>query len=211
MKLSTFVALFLTHAGLSLADPGAPTLTKRTVSSVTKSNNIKTPLPIQPGMVDNCDKFYLVQKGDICAEIADRFAVALDDFRKWNPSVGYTCAKLRANTNVCVGTIGYVPPTSATCFGGKNIKPWGKNKADALAAVQDWCYHKGAAKWFAIDQKKTACFNAPSGAGKFNFSIANPNSKAKSITGKKCKQLLAISLNGCEQAGQGKEQNWVME
>ncbi|KAL2753126.1 carbohydrate-binding module family 50 protein [Sodiomyces alcalophilus JCM 7366] len=70
-------------------------------------NGITTPQPIQPGMVDNCNRFYLVEAGDNCAEIASAHGILLTQFITWNPTVGgATCAWLWANVHVCVGLIG---------------------------------------------------------------------------------------------------------
>lgn len=51
----------------------------------TNPSSIKknSPQPIQPGMVDNCDKFYFVSAGDGCSAIASSHGITFAD-RKYN-------------------------------------------------------------------------------------------------------------------------------
>jgi LysM repeat protein len=96
--------------------PGTTT-TKTTTSApdpTTPPNGIETPLPIQPGMVDNCDAFHLVGAGDICDTIAARYKISTTQFVTWNPSVGSSCGGMWANTYVCVSIIGHTPTTTTT-------------------------------------------------------------------------------------------------
>jgi hypothetical protein len=71
-------------------------------------NGITTPTPPQPGMVDYCNKFVLVnlKPGDTCDSIAfwngtpgTQYVIA------WNPGVGPDCRKLQAGTYACVGVL----------------------------------------------------------------------------------------------------------
>lgn len=62
-----------------------------------------TPLPIQTGMVSDCDEFYLVASGDECETIASDYDISLADLYAWNPAVGSTCASLWVDDYVCVG------------------------------------------------------------------------------------------------------------
>jgi LysM repeat protein len=87
------------------------TITKTTS---TPGNGISTPQPIQTGMVSNCDKFYLVQPGDGCANIAAAYSITLAQFYAWNPAVGNTCAGLDANDYVCVNIVGNTLTTTTT-------------------------------------------------------------------------------------------------
>jgi LysM repeat protein len=66
-------------------------------------NGIATPTPFQSGMVNNCKRFYKVVKGDGCWAISQTYNIALDDFYKWNPGVGSTCATLQLDNYVCIG------------------------------------------------------------------------------------------------------------
>jgi hypothetical protein len=56
-------------------------------------------------MATNCNKFYLVIKGDECGTIASKAGISLADFYAWNPAVGSTCATLGLNDYVCTGTL----------------------------------------------------------------------------------------------------------
>jgi len=70
-------------------------------------------------MVDNCDAFHFVQRGEGCQSIADKYGISLDDFVERNPEVGGAqCTGLWAEVNVCVSVIGSdptsKPPTPTT-------------------------------------------------------------------------------------------------
>ncbi|OAR05875.1 hypothetical protein LLEC1_06737 [Akanthomyces lecanii] len=87
--------------------PSLPTTTK-------PSNGIATPEPTQATIVDNCDQFYLVRRGDTCDDIATKNQVPVSDFINWNPSVGPKCGSLWSDAYACVKVIGYVPKPTAT-------------------------------------------------------------------------------------------------
>ncbi|KAF4965214.1 hypothetical protein FSARC_6976 [Fusarium sarcochroum] len=129
----------------------------------------------------------------------------------WNPTVGDECFNLWADVNVCVREIGFEYPTSAACSTGEGTLPWGKHKADALAAAREWCNSGGGANAYEIYETKETCIDAPSNAGKFTFSIRNEHERRLAITGNKCQALLKISIDGCPERGQGKTQSWFME
>ncbi|KLO83407.1 uncharacterized protein FFB20_06853 [Fusarium fujikuroi] len=87
-----------------------PTKTTTKAATTTKpANGIKTPPPVQPGMVSNCNKFHMVQKTTTCDSIQKYYKISLADFVKWNPAVGSKCTGLWADYNVCVGVIGGTP------------------------------------------------------------------------------------------------------
>lgn len=66
-------------------------------------------------MATNCNKFYLVQKGDGCSTIASAYGITLADFYAWNPAVGTSCTDLDYDDYVCVGIIGQTAvPTTTT-------------------------------------------------------------------------------------------------
>jgi hypothetical protein len=77
-------------------------------------NGITTPTPIQPGMVNNCDAFYLVRSGNDCTSIAASHGISLANFYLWNPAVGNTCSGLWLDTYVCVSIIGHTPTPTST-------------------------------------------------------------------------------------------------
>jgi len=84
-----------------------------TPTTTKPGNGIATPTPVQPNMVDNCDKFYFVKKGEGCNDILSKNGITLDQFYKWNPSVGSNCAGLWAEVNVCVSIVGHTPTTTS--------------------------------------------------------------------------------------------------
>ncbi|KAH8708480.1 hypothetical protein GQ44DRAFT_763437 [Phaeosphaeriaceae sp. PMI808] len=96
----------------------ASTTSKSTAVSTTTSagNGVTTPQPTQPGMVSNCAKFKFVEKGLGCSQVLSSSGITLEDFFKWNPSVGSDCTGMWAEVNVCVGVIGgsTPPKTSST-------------------------------------------------------------------------------------------------
>ncbi|UKZ88268.1 uncharacterized protein TrAFT101_004030 [Trichoderma asperellum] len=87
-----------------LGSTGSPTDVPSTTT--TTGNGVVTPTPTQPGMVDNCNKFYLVKEGDGCADIITNNGISMEDFAKWNPRVGPRCTGLWAKTYTCVGILG---------------------------------------------------------------------------------------------------------
>ncbi|RBR26166.1 uncharacterized protein FIESC28_01057 [Fusarium coffeatum] len=89
--------------------PPTKTTTKGSTPTKAPSNGITTPLPIQPKMVGNCNKFHMVAKTTTCSSIENYYKISLVDFGKWNPAVGSNCAGLWAGYNVCVGVIGGSP------------------------------------------------------------------------------------------------------
>lgn len=62
-----------------------PSLTASPSTTTTPTNGINTPRPIQSGMVNNCDEFYLVKDKDTCYDIAQAYKITLDQFYAWNP------------------------------------------------------------------------------------------------------------------------------
>lgn len=76
--------------------------------------SVQTPLPTQPNMVANCDKFVIVKTGDQCASIISAAGISLVDFLKWNPSAGTNCAGLWANAYACTGVLPDIMLT--TCY-----------------------------------------------------------------------------------------------
>ncbi|KAJ9421242.1 hypothetical protein FOXG_17687 [Fusarium oxysporum f. sp. lycopersici 4287] len=83
------------------------------------SNGIETPANIQPGMVSNCNKFYMVKMGEGCAQVASMHGITLAQFTEWNSGVGETCNGLWAETYACVSIIGSKPsPTAPTATNG---------------------------------------------------------------------------------------------
>lgn len=67
--------------------------------------------PWQPGMVSNRDEFCFVKSGDFCDQIAISNDISFYNLLTWNPQIKSDCTGLRAQSNVCVGTIDFTPPT----------------------------------------------------------------------------------------------------
>lgn len=78
---------------------------KPPATSTMPSNGVQTPVPTQPGMVSNCNKFVFVKTDDSCASIASKAAISTSDFLKWNSQVGGQCKGLWANAYACVGVL----------------------------------------------------------------------------------------------------------
>ncbi|CEL01034.1 hypothetical protein ASPCAL00626 [Aspergillus calidoustus] len=78
------------------------TLTTTTTSA---GNGIATPTPTLPGMVANCDAFYLVRSSDGCAAIASSKGISLAQLDAWNTNLGTGCTGLWAEYYVCIGVL----------------------------------------------------------------------------------------------------------
>ncbi|RYO84777.1 hypothetical protein DL764_009280 [Monosporascus ibericus] len=88
-------------------------------STTTGGNGIATPSPTQPGMVNNCNRFYLVSSGDTCSTVASRAGISLSQFSAWNPQTGgASCSSLWLDYYVCIGTMGTSNPQPSTTNGG---------------------------------------------------------------------------------------------
>ncbi|KAK3175840.1 hypothetical protein K4F52_009947 [Lecanicillium sp. MT-2017a] len=91
----------------SSSKAGTSTVSPISTTIVAPGNGVETPTPIQPGMVDNCDAFHFVERGEGCQSIASMYGISLDDFVKWNAGIGGAqCTSLWAGVNVCVSVIG---------------------------------------------------------------------------------------------------------
>ncbi|RSL59367.1 hypothetical protein CEP54_007320 [Fusarium duplospermum] len=90
------------------------TTTRATTTTKAPASGIQTPSPIQNGMVKNCEKFHMIKSTTTCTSIQDYYNLPLATFLSWNPAVGKDCTSLLANYWVCVGTVGWKPPTTTT-------------------------------------------------------------------------------------------------
>jgi hypothetical protein len=113
--------------------PGTPTTrpvtTSAPISTTTKptttGNGVSTPLPTQPGMVTNCNKFHWIAQGVTCNQVISYQKITLADFAQWNPTVRSDCTGMQAEVNVCVGVIGTSSTTvkpSPTTSAGNGIQ-----------------------------------------------------------------------------------------
>ncbi|KAJ5165060.1 uncharacterized protein N7500_006890 [Penicillium coprophilum] len=80
----------------------------------TATNGIPTPTPIQPGMIETCNKFHLVSSGDDCGTIASKYGISRADFLAWNSGVGAGCGSLWLDYYVCVSIVGSKPSTTTS-------------------------------------------------------------------------------------------------
>lgn len=82
------------------------------VTATSTGSNVVTPSPIQTGISSSCTRFYKVQQGDSCYDIANNNNVPLSSFYAWNPAVRADCTGLQADVYVCIGaSTGTVSPT----------------------------------------------------------------------------------------------------
>ncbi|KAJ1337363.1 peptidoglycan DL-endopeptidase LytF [Microdochium nivale] len=93
---------------------GTPTTTKATTTT-TAGNGITTPTPTQGGMINDCDKWDYVKKGETCSAILSRNGLTVAQLYALNSGVGNNCQGLWAEVYVCVhkkGTATTKPPTT---------------------------------------------------------------------------------------------------
>ncbi|KAJ4111469.1 hypothetical protein NW768_011823 [Fusarium equiseti] len=101
--------------GVIGSTPSLTTTTKpKPATTTVKGNGIKTPEPIQEGMVSNCNKWHFVGETTTCLGIVDYNKITMADFIKWNPAVGKDCDQLWKGTNACVGVVGSTPKPTPT-------------------------------------------------------------------------------------------------
>ncbi|KAK8028333.1 LysM domain-containing protein [Apiospora marii] len=98
---STYACVGLLGGGITAPPP--------TTTTTDPGNGIATPTPTQPGMVNNCDEFYLVKAGDTCASIASSSRISMGQLVDWNPAVGNGCNGLWLDAYVCISIIGHTP------------------------------------------------------------------------------------------------------
>lgn len=81
------------------------TPTTRPASStkpITTGDGVSTPLPTEPGMVSNCNKFHFANK---CSQVISYQKITREDFVRWYPNVNSDCSGMQADVNVYVGVI----------------------------------------------------------------------------------------------------------
>lgn len=84
------------YACIGVADEPAPT-------PVNPVNGVKTPSPIQAGMVTECNMFHHVESGQNCHDVERLTGASVENLVKWNPAIGEDCTSMWANTHLCVG------------------------------------------------------------------------------------------------------------
>ncbi|KAL4820370.1 hypothetical protein BDW67DRAFT_172612 [Aspergillus spinulosporus] len=80
--------------------------------TTTTGNGISTPTPTLPGIVKNCDAFYLVKSGDGYAAIASSKGISLSQLFSWNPNLRSDCSGLWSEYYICVSIVGVNPTTT---------------------------------------------------------------------------------------------------
>ena len=58
-------------------------------------------------MVSGCIRFYKVEDGNDCYDIAQEAGVALADLYSWNHALNGDCSGLQSGLFVCIGVSGY--------------------------------------------------------------------------------------------------------
>jgi hypothetical protein len=196
--------------------PGTPTTSirptttsTRPTSTTTRGNGIATPSPTQPNIINNCNRFYLVQPDETCQQIAARNGITLQRFNTWNPSVGSSCSGLWANTYAYVSIIGYVPPLTTAC--GSAGKTWGDNQPSALNNAVSWCDGNAGTDGsgaYAIGQTKTGCYNAPYGVNRVQLTARNDWGIRTSLSVANCERIIRAAINNCVRGGTGTFESW---
>ncbi|GKZ86835.1 hypothetical protein AnigIFM56816_002765 [Aspergillus niger] len=87
-----------------------------TTSSSSSSSSTAPYQPQQTGTAADCDKFYLVEKGDSCGKIEAQFGISASEFLDWNPSINSDCTNILAGYYYCVDVPGATtdPVTTTT-------------------------------------------------------------------------------------------------
>lgn len=65
-----------------------------------------TPQPVQPGMVDDCNRWRLVGQGEVCGAIAQEVGVTVAQLREWNTGIGPAFTNMWAGFYLCTGVSG---------------------------------------------------------------------------------------------------------
>ncbi|KAJ4323824.1 hypothetical protein N0V84_004170 [Fusarium piperis] len=90
----------------STAKSSTVSTAKDTAKTTTKNTATKAapgpPAPTQSGIVENCQEWYVAEKGDGCQAIADQAKITLKQFYEWNPAVGTDCKNLWVKEAYCV-------------------------------------------------------------------------------------------------------------
>lgn len=82
-----------------------PPSSASSVPPPTSTSNPDSPGPTFSGIPSNCNKYHLVQTGDSCASIEDRYFITDKQFHDWNPAVSADCSQnFWLGFYYCVGT-----------------------------------------------------------------------------------------------------------
>ncbi|KAL4734491.1 hypothetical protein BDV11DRAFT_212743 [Aspergillus similis] len=70
--------------------------------------------PQRTGTAANCNEYYFVEKGDICAAILSQYDISMAEFYSWNPTVGSDCSTMEYGYYVCVGVFATTTTAAST-------------------------------------------------------------------------------------------------
>ena len=139
----------------------------RSLSTHTRADkNYFQPLPTQPGMVENCDDFYLVQAGETCDGILSKKGITLAQFTTWNKEVGSDCTGMWADVYVCTSIIGHTPTPVNPGNGISTpspIQPGMVSNCDAFYFVQSGDTCAAIASKFSITVGQFTTWNTGAG------------------------------------------------
>ncbi|KAG6356475.1 hypothetical protein INS49_015863 [Diaporthe citri] len=69
----------------------------------TASSTIAPPPASTPsGTTKNCYQWYVIQSGDTCAQVQNKFGIPFKQFQSWNPSLAADCLNLQLGAAYCV-------------------------------------------------------------------------------------------------------------
>ncbi|GKZ24398.1 hypothetical protein AbraIFM66951_001307 [Aspergillus brasiliensis] len=109
-------------AQFSISATFLPATTSVPITTTTPADGIH-PEHVPTGIIDQCNKFDLIQSGDTCEAIAPKHNIPLSTFYAWNLAIGSSCADLDLSYYVCVDTVGYTVPTTTTSAGNGITTP----------------------------------------------------------------------------------------
>ncbi|KAE8389383.1 hypothetical protein BDV23DRAFT_173122 [Aspergillus alliaceus] len=86
-------------------------------TTLTATNRIPMPSPLQPDIIENCNKFrlfHMVVEGDECHAIANSNGITMERLVSWNPEVKTDCSSLWLGYYICGKVIGLTPSPATT-------------------------------------------------------------------------------------------------
>ncbi|KAI0536382.1 hypothetical protein GGR58DRAFT_396692 [Xylaria digitata] len=71
-------------------------------NTTTTSTIAPAPTSTPPGTTEECYEWYIIQSGDYCAKVQDKFGITFEQFQGWNPSINEDCSNLELGVAYCV-------------------------------------------------------------------------------------------------------------
>ncbi|KAL4998532.1 hypothetical protein BDV10DRAFT_201217 [Aspergillus recurvatus] len=91
---------------------GEPEPTSTTATTTTTAG---PPGETQPGQIETCNRWDLVQSGDSCDTFTAKYpGVTLEDLIAWNSEIGAQCQYLWVGYYICTGVSGFTPTVTTT-------------------------------------------------------------------------------------------------